>query len=202
MKHLRRRCAVQVFSILESIQHPLFLRLPCENAGFDGAEIGHDELAALFGYEHRADELREDVRGVAVDALDHIEAPHLHQIPCLLQRGNVVLGEVLQLDVAARIPTCAACAVELEQSSRPSVHADTAFRRLVLLDGAFGHLESELQHIHRFLVHTVLVSLVVGIRCSCWLNPFGIFRNASLTKSDTASEGVQSLCAVCAWMTL
>ena len=159
MKHLGCRCAVEVFPILKSIQHPLFLRLPCEDAGFDGAEIGHDELAALFGHEHCADELRKNIRGVAVDAFHHVKAAHLHQIPRLLQRGDMVLREILQLYAAPGPSLCAIRTGELKQSMRSAVLADVSLRRLILLHRGLCHLQTQLHHIQCFTVRTMLIQI-------------------------------------------
>ena len=159
MEHLGGCGAVKILAVLESIQHPLFSCLPCKDAGFNGGKVRHDELASIFRDEHGADELGEGIRCVAVDTLHHVKAAHLHECSCLIQREDVVLRQILQLDIPAGVASGAACAVELEQSSCPAVRADTAFRRLVFLDGAFRHLESELQHIHCLGIYAVLVQL-------------------------------------------
>ena len=71
----------------------------------------------------------------------------------------MVLRQILQLDVPAGVASGAACAVELEQSSGSAIRTDTAFRRLVFLDGTLCHLKPELQHIHCLGIHAVLVQL-------------------------------------------
>ena len=95
MEHLGSCRAIEVFAVLECIQHPLFLCLPRQYTGFNGRKVSNDELAALFRNQHRADQLGENVWCIAVDTLDHIEAPQLHKRSRFIQRGNVVLWEVL-----------------------------------------------------------------------------------------------------------
>ena len=159
MEHLRSRGAVEVLAILEGSQHPLLPCFPRKHPGFDGGEVRHDELASIPRNEHGADELGKDIRCVAVDALHHVKAAHFHECSCLIQRGDVVLRQILQLDVPAGVASGTACAVELEQSSGPAIRADTAFRCLVFLDGALCHLKPELQHIHCLGIHAILVQL-------------------------------------------
>ena len=164
MEHLGGCGAVKILAVLESIQHPLFPCFPRKHPGFDGGEVRHDELTAFLGDEHGADELGKDIRCVAVDALHHVKAPHLYQFPCLIQRGDVVLWQILQLDIPAGIPTGTACAIELKKPSGSSIRTNTAFRRLILFNGAFRHLEPELQHIHCLGIHAVLVQLADHLR--------------------------------------
>ena len=95
MEHLRSRRAVKILAVLKCIQHPLFLCLPRKHTGFNGRKISHNELASIFRDQHGADQLGENVWCIAVDTLDHIEAPQLHKRSRFIQRGNVVLWEVL-----------------------------------------------------------------------------------------------------------
>ena len=130
--------------------------LPSKHPGFDGGEIRHDELAAIPRDEHGADELGEDIRCVAVDALYHVKAAHLHECSCLIQRGDVVLRQILQLDIPTGVASGAACTVELEQSSGSVVRTDTAFHCLVFLAGALCHLEPELRHMSEGIYPPIL----------------------------------------------
>ena len=121
MEHLTGRGTVDVLSFQKGFQSPVLPGFPCKHTGFDGGEVGHDELTALFWDQHGSDQLGKHIRGVAVDGLDHIKAPQLHQFPRLIQRGNMVLRQILQLDIPAGIPTCAAGPIELEQTSGSAI---------------------------------------------------------------------------------
>ena len=159
MEHLGSGRAVEVLAVLECVQHPLFLCLPCQHAGFNSGKVCHDELASIFRNQHGADELGQDIRRISVDALQHVKAAHFHQLSRLIQCGNMVLRQILQLNIPAGVPSGAAGTIELKQSSGSAIRTHTAFRCLILLDGAFRHLEPELQHIHRFFIYPVLVQL-------------------------------------------
>ena len=191
MEHLGGCGAVEILAVFESIQHPLFSRLPRKHPGFNGGEVRHDELAAILRDEHGADELGKDIRCVAVDALHHVKAAHFHECSCLIQRGDVVLRQILQLDVPAGVASGTACAVELEQSSGSAIRTDTAFRRLVFLDGALCHLKPELQHIHCLGIHASYAFVVMASDRSksqviaCWTSSVSILTPRSLIRSFT-----------------
>ena len=65
----------------------------------------------------------------------------------------------MQLDMAAGKAPRPVRAVELKQPSGAAIGADTPFRRLVFLNAALCHLQSELQHIQGFLVTAVLIQI-------------------------------------------
>ena len=159
-EHLRSRSTVDISSVPESLKPPILARFPGQHPRFDGAEVRYDELTAGLRDQHGADQLGENVRGVAVDVFHHLELTHPDQFPRLVQCADVILREVLQLDAASGESSRAVGAVELEQSPRPAVLACVSLGGLVFLDAALGHLQSQLQHVQGFLVKTALVDLL------------------------------------------
>ena len=103
MEHAGKLWRSKILAVFEGIQHPLFPCFPRKHPGFDGGEVRHDELASIPRNEHGADELGKDIRCVAVDALHHVKAAHLHKRSCLIQRRDVILRQILQLDVPAGV---------------------------------------------------------------------------------------------------
>lgn len=99
MEHLAGRGTIDVFAFQKGFQPPVLPSFPCKHTGFDGGEVSHDKLTAFFWNQHGSDQLREHIRGVSIDGFDHIETAQLHQFPCFVQRGDMVLGQILQLDM-------------------------------------------------------------------------------------------------------
>ena len=97
VKHLGSRGAINILTGRKGVHLPLFAREPRYDAGLDGAEVGHDELAAGPRHKRRPDQLGQHLRNGVVEQLQCVEITDPYERPRLLKIGHVVLRKILWL---------------------------------------------------------------------------------------------------------
>ena len=120
-EHLAGRSAVNISSGFEQIQAPLFSGEPGYHPGLDRREIRNIKQLAFWGDEGRADQLAERVGDIPVHLLHALVVPGTDEIPRGFQIGEVVLGQILQLNKAAREPAGPVRAVKLKHASGSAI---------------------------------------------------------------------------------
>ena len=144
-EHLAGGSAVDVLAFGEHLLPPLFPGEPGDHAGFNRRKVGYEESPARAWNQGGADELGEHVRGGVIEQAHRVVIPGANQRARLFQIGHLILGQVLQLNVASG-PTARACAVKLEASAHTPVRAHRVFHRLILFHGAFRQLLAQYKH--------------------------------------------------------
>ena len=140
VEHLACAGAVDVAPLTEHIEPPLFSRHPCDDAGFNGAEVSDDEFATLVGDKGCADQFRKHIRDRIVQHLQRTIIARAHELPGLLQIPHVVLRQVLELNEATTEATGTIGSVEHEHAVGASILAHAVLHRLILLHRAFRQL--------------------------------------------------------------
>ncbi len=72
----------------------------------------------------------------------------------------MVLWQVLQLNTAPGPALRAVGSGELEEAMCPSIFTDIPIRCLILFHRRLRHLQSQFQHVQRFLIKTALIDLL------------------------------------------
>ena len=97
-EHLAGGGTVNVAAGAENFCSPFFTGKVAKHPGFDRGKVRNDELVPWPGNEGSSDQFGKDTRHRIIQHIQHVKVTLLHEIPCLLQVGHVVLRQVLQLD--------------------------------------------------------------------------------------------------------
>ena len=146
-EHLRSGCTVNVFPVRKDLLAPGFSCHPGNYPGFNGREIGNDELLSFRCYESGADKLRKRVRNIFVQQFDGFPVSGAYKCPGLGQVGEVILRQVLHLNQPSRPSAGAVGSVKLEHPSGASVRTHGVLHCLILFDRRFGKLLPEEKHL-------------------------------------------------------
>ena len=162
VEHLGSAGAVDVAAVGKHFLAPLLPGQPGDDPGLDGAEVGHDKPVSGGGDKSRPDQLREDVRHVAVDQPQRLGLPLQGQLPGEIQGLQMVLGQVLDLHQPAG-PAARPGAVELQQTADPIVFTGGVLHSLIFLDAGLGQLLADLQHAPGVVVQVAGEEILDGV---------------------------------------
>ena len=145
----RGRVAVDVAAIAEHIERPLLVSEPRQHAGFDGAEVGHQQAVAFVGHDHPAQAGRQRRHRVAVQRLQQASVPVAEQFDAVVGVAERRPGEVLRLEAAAS-PAPGLGAVIPEQAAGAVAFAGQVQHRQVLRRAGLTQRLPDPQHLgHR-----------------------------------------------------
>ena len=111
----------------------------------DRGEVGHHEPVPVGGDESGADQLAKGVENGVVEQLDHIKVSGPHETSGLGQVGQVVAGQVLDLDEVASETPGVPCPVELEEPPPAPITTCHMLHRLVLFHRRLRELTAQLE---------------------------------------------------------
>lgn len=144
-KHARGGLAVQIHSISEGLKSGGLTCKPGNHPCLDRREVGQHEPVLVSGDKRSADELGEGVGYRVVEQLDRINVSDTHEFSGLGQVGQVVAGQVVDLNQAACKPASAPCPIELEETPPTTITTCHVLLRLVLLHRRLRELATQLQ---------------------------------------------------------
>lgn len=145
-EHAARGLAVEVFAVAEGCQGGCFSGEPGDDASFNRGVVGDDESASGAGDERCPDQLGQRVWHRVVEQFKGVEVALPGEGAGLVEVGQVVTGQVLDLDEASGEPSGASRSIELDKAACPTVRACDVMHRLVLLHRGFCEIAAQLQH--------------------------------------------------------
>ncbi|OFK29407.1 hypothetical protein HMPREF2822_03860 [Corynebacterium sp. HMSC062E11] len=119
--------------------------MPGDDTGFNRGVVNDDESASGAGDERCPDQLAECVCHGVVEQFKGVEVALSGEGAGLVEVGQVVSGQVLDLDEASDEPAGASRSIELDKAAYPPVRVSDVVHGLVLLHRGFRQVTAQLQ---------------------------------------------------------
>ena len=143
--HHAGRFTVDVFSVPECLQHPVFTGEPGKHPRLDGGKIAHHEAPALRGDERGPDQFRQHERCLTEKQLHGLEVVLRGKLPREVEIRQGVPCQIVRLNDAPCPPARPVGTIELQDPAQPSVGTDRVLHGMILCHGCLSERLADLQ---------------------------------------------------------